>query len=39
LTDQEAAITLVVEHTDGRMEAKKFRSTRDAVSFLNSLEQ
>lgn len=38
-TDQEAAITLVVEHADGRMEAKKFSSTRDAVRFLNNLEQ
>ena len=37
-TDTEAAITLVVEHPDGRIEAKKFRSTSEAVSFLNALE-
>jgi ATP-dependent Clp protease ATP-binding subunit ClpC len=34
----EAAITLVVEHPDGRIEAKKFRRTGDAVVFLNGLE-
>lgn len=33
-----AAITLVVEHPDGRIEARKFRRTGDAVSFLNELE-
>ena len=37
-TDHEAAITLVIEHPDGRIEAKKFRRTGDAVSFLNGLE-
>ena len=36
--DTEAAITLVIEHRDGRIEAKKFRNTGDAVSFLNGLE-
>lgn len=36
--DLQAAITLVVEHPDGRMEAKKFRSTNEAVRFLNGLE-
>lgn len=36
--DTEAAITLVIEHPDGRIEAKKFRRTGDAVSFLNGLE-
>ena len=33
-----AAITLVVEHPDGRIEARKFRRAGDAVSFLNELE-
>lgn len=33
-----AAITLVVEHPDGRIEARKFRRTGDAVTFLTSLE-
>jgi hypothetical protein len=33
-----AAITLVVEHPDGRIEAAKFRRTDDAVRFLNGLE-
>ena len=37
-TDQEAAITLVIEHPDGTIEARKFRRTGDAVSFLNGLE-
>jgi ATP-dependent Clp protease ATP-binding subunit ClpC len=36
--DQEAAITLVIEHPDGRIEARKFRRSGDAVSFLNGLE-
>jgi ATP-dependent Clp protease ATP-binding subunit ClpC len=36
--EREAAITLVVEHPDGRIEAKKFRHSNDAVSFLKSLE-
>jgi ATP-dependent Clp protease ATP-binding subunit ClpC len=36
--DAEAAITLVIEHPDGRIEARKFRRTGDAVSFLNGLE-
>jgi ATP-dependent Clp protease ATP-binding subunit ClpC len=36
--EREAAITLVVEHPDGRIEAKKFRHSGDAVSFLRSLE-
>lgn len=36
--DLAAAITLVVEHPDGRIEAKKFKRTGDAVSFLNELE-
>lgn len=38
LADAEAAITLVVEHPDGRIEAKKFRRAGDAVSFLKALE-
>ena len=33
-----AAITLIVEHPDGRIEARKFGRTGDAVSFLNELE-
>jgi ATP-dependent Clp protease ATP-binding subunit ClpC len=37
--DVETAITLVIEHGDGRIEAKKFRKTEDAVSFLNGLER
>lgn len=36
--EKEAAITLIIEHTDGRIEAKKFRHTGDAVHFLNGLE-
>jgi ATP-dependent Clp protease ATP-binding subunit ClpC len=36
--EREAAITLVVEHPDGRIEAKKFRHSGDAVSFLRALE-
>jgi ATP-dependent Clp protease ATP-binding subunit ClpA len=36
--EREAAITLVVEHPDGRIEAKKFKHSGDAVSFLKSLE-
>ena len=36
--ETQATITLVVEHPDGRVEAKKFRSSNDAVRFLNSLE-
>jgi hypothetical protein len=36
--EREAAITLVVEHPDGRIEAKKFRHSGDAVSFLRGLE-
>jgi ATP-dependent Clp protease ATP-binding subunit ClpC len=34
----QAAITLIVEHPDGRIETKKFRRAGDAVSFLNELE-
>ena len=37
-TEVKAAITLVVEHPDGRIEARKFRRAGDAVSFLNELE-
>jgi ATP-dependent Clp protease ATP-binding subunit ClpC len=37
-TDLPATITLVVEHPDGRIEAKKFRRSHEAVSFLNGLE-
>jgi ATP-dependent Clp protease ATP-binding subunit ClpA len=36
--ERQAAITLVVEHPDGRVEAKKFRRTTDAVKYLNGLE-
>jgi ATP-dependent Clp protease ATP-binding subunit ClpC len=36
--DSQAAITLIVEHPDGRIETKKFRRAGDAVSFLNELE-
>ena len=36
--EKRAAITLVVEHPDGRIEARKFRRAGDAVSFLNELE-
>ena len=37
-TEREAAITLVVEHPDGRIEAKKFTRSGDAVTFLKGLE-
>ena len=37
-TEREAAITLVVEHPDGRIEAKKFKRSDDAVSYLRGLE-
>ncbi len=37
-SETQATITLVVEHPDGRVEAKKFRSSNDAVRFLNGLE-
>jgi ATP-dependent Clp protease ATP-binding subunit ClpC len=37
--DQETAITLVIERRDGTIEARKFRRSSDAVSFLNGLEQ
>lgn len=37
-TDLKASITLVIEHPDGRIEAKKFRRSGDAVSFLSGLE-
>jgi ATP-dependent Clp protease ATP-binding subunit ClpC len=37
-TERGAAITLVVEHPDGRIEAKKFKRSGDAVSFLKGLE-
>ena len=36
--ESQAAITLIVEHPDGRIETKKFRRAGDAVSFLNELE-
>jgi ATP-dependent Clp protease ATP-binding subunit ClpC len=36
--EREAAFTLVVEHPDGRIEAKKFHRAGDAVNFLNALE-
>ena len=37
-SESQAAITLIVEHPDGRIETKKFRRAGDAVSFLNELE-
>ena len=36
--EQPAAITLVIEHPDGRIEAMKFQKTYEAVRFLNALE-
>ena len=36
--ETQAAITVVIEHPDGRIEARKFRRSGDAVSFLNELE-
>jgi ATP-dependent Clp protease ATP-binding subunit ClpC len=36
--DLEAAITVVIEHPDGRLEARKFKRSGDAVSYLNGLE-
>ena len=38
IDDQLAAITLVVEHPDGRIEAKKFHRPNEAVKYLNGLE-
>lgn len=35
--EKQAAITLIVEHGDGRIETKKFTRPADAVSFLNGL--
>lgn len=37
-SDAQAAITLIVEHPDGRIETKKFNRAGDAVSFLKELE-
>ena len=37
-SDMETAITLVIEHPDGTIEARKFRRPGDAVSSLNGLE-
>jgi ATP-dependent Clp protease ATP-binding subunit ClpA len=36
--ERQASITLVVEHPDGRVEAKKFGSANDAVRYLTLLE-
>lgn len=36
--DVEASITLVIEHPDGRIEARKFRRAGDAVSYLKEME-
>ncbi|HEY5544635.1 MAG TPA: Clp protease N-terminal domain-containing protein [Gemmatimonadaceae bacterium] len=36
--ERQASITLVVEHPDGRVEAKKFGRANDAVRYLNALE-
>jgi ATP-dependent Clp protease ATP-binding subunit ClpA len=36
--ERQAAITLVVEHPDGRIEAKKFQRSSEAVNFLKELE-
>lgn len=36
--DREAAITVVIEHPDGRLEARKFRHSGDAAKYLNGLE-
>ena len=37
-SETQATITLVVEHPDGRVEAKKFGSSNDAVRYLTLLE-
>jgi ATP-dependent Clp protease ATP-binding subunit ClpA len=37
LAEGQVAITLVVEHADGRIERKQFTRAEDAVSFLNRL--
>jgi ATP-dependent Clp protease ATP-binding subunit ClpC len=37
-SDQAAAITVILEHRDGRLETRKFARAEDAVSFLNGLE-
>lgn len=36
--ERQASITLVVEHPDGRVEARKFGSANDAVRYLTLLE-
>jgi ATP-dependent Clp protease ATP-binding subunit ClpC len=36
--ERQAAITVVIEHPDGRVEARKFHSSSDATTFLNTLE-
>lgn len=36
--ERQASITLVVEHPDGRVEAKKFGNANDAVRYLTLLE-
>jgi ATP-dependent Clp protease ATP-binding subunit ClpC len=36
--DREAAITIIIEHPDGRLEARKFRRSGDATRYLNALE-
>jgi ATP-dependent Clp protease ATP-binding subunit ClpC len=35
--ERQAQITVVIEHPDGRVEAKKFRRSADAALFLNGL--
>lgn len=36
--ERQAQITVVIEHPDGRIEAKKFRRSGEAVTFINGLE-
>lgn len=36
--DQPAAITVILEHRDGRLETRKFTRAGDAASFLNGLQ-
>ncbi|HEX6313331.1 MAG TPA: Clp protease N-terminal domain-containing protein [Gemmatimonadaceae bacterium] len=36
--DHEVAITVVIEHPDGRLEARKFRHSGEAARYLNGLE-
>jgi ATP-dependent Clp protease ATP-binding subunit ClpA len=36
--DRQTTITVVVEHGDGRLEAKKFASSQEAIRFIAQME-